>query len=1102
MPHPPRPAENTARLFMALLAWLLFVVYGSLVPLDFNPASIEIGWRRFKQMPMLEIGPESRADWISNIVLYVPVGFLSATWLSRALPRLSMAGVLGLAACSSAALAVAVEFAQTYFPPRTVALNDIAAEIIGSGLGIALANRSTQWLVGLIGGTHSGVRQFSARLLAAYAAAYVLYALFPFDFVLNEAELSEKLRSETWGWWTSGGGQSILLALLKPALEVLLALPLGWFLASRLKAGASAIGQGAVLGALLGVTIELAQLFMVSGSSQGLSVLTRSLGLGAGVWIWQRRRRALDPEQWASLARAAAPMAVPLYLIALAQANHLLSTQWLDWHAGLDRLAEVRFVPFFYHYYTTEMQALHSLAWVALSYAPIGLCAWALRTLPLAGTLMAAGLAAMIEACKLWLPGLGIHPDPTNLLTAASAAWLTHLMMTTLARGAVEGSVAPTITRPNAQAEGNAPHPGLSFSTSLRPGAGASSATAATVRTALFRNGLIGLPLLIGGLVIAAGFPIAAIALTCALMAASVAVWIRPTRALTLCLVAVPAVQLAPWSGRLYIDELDAVFACLLGVAAWRCPPAKPASKRRPDILLWLVCGAVTVALLVGLGRTVWPWLASESGILGATDTPLNALRIAKGAIEAAGFLGVMHLMRRGGIDTRGPVAKGLLIGLALTLAFVVWERAAFVGLLDFASDYRVTGPFADMNVGGAYIECFMVLATPFLIIAYMHAHTWSERAVLATLTCGLAYGLTVTFSRSGLAGFALAAALTIAVVLRQHAGATSRAWQALMLAALVGVAGLPAYFGSFSQARWAVVETDLDTRLRHWAEGLQMRKPDAVTSLFGVGIGSFPEAYYWNSKASTRRGSFRLVRDIDGNVLRLGAGHAMYVEQFVNVQPGQRYTLRIRVRSEQAQVPVQLSVCERWLLTALNCVNLKLASGVQPNAWHDKEVAFDTLSFASQAWYAQRTVKLAILSPPGSSSIEVGRLSVQAIDGPNLIANGDFAKGLDHWSFSADDHLAWHLKSMPVALLFDLGWFGVLAFAGLVILAATRAARRAWRGDAFAAATLAALAGFLTVGLFDTLIDTPRFMFLFMVLCGIAARPPHRTSDARKGQG
>jgi hypothetical protein len=83
---------------------------------------------------------------------------------------------------------------------------------------------------------------------------------------------------------------------------------------------------------------------------------------------------------------------------------------------------------------------------------------------------------------------------------------------------------------------------------------------------------------------------------------------------------------------------------------------------------------------------------------------------------------------------------------------------------------------------------------------------------------------------------------------------------------------------------------------------------------------------------------------------------------------------------------------------------------------------------------------------------------------------------------------LQWHAKSLPVAVLFDQGWFGLLTLSIFSILVIKRAAGRAWRGDLSAAAALASISSFLVVGLFDTLIDGPRFLLLLLLLgwfCG-----------------
>ena len=102
---------------------------------------------------------------------------------------------------------------------------------------------------------------------------------------------------------------------------------------------------------------------------------------------------------------------------------------------------------------------------------------------------------------------------------------------------------------------------------------------------------------------------------------------------------------------------------------------------------------------------------------------------------------------------------------------------------------------------------------------------------------------------------------------------------------------------------------------------------------------------------------------------------------------------------------------------------------------------------------------------------------------------NGQFKQGLDHWYFSSDDHLAWHTKSLPLAVLFDQGQLGLASMGALLWLALARAGRSAWLGSRQAVPWLLALAGcFTVVGLVDTLIDAPRFLMLWMLLCCCSA--------------
>ncbi|HEY8503441.1 MAG TPA: VanZ family protein, partial [Gemmataceae bacterium] len=123
---------------LCFLGFLALAVYGSLVPFAYRPLPTDEALRRWREIPYLTLGVHSRADFVANILLFVPLGFTLLG--SLALDRRAW---VGLAAAPFAAallfgLSLAVEFAQIYFPPRTVSVNDIVAETAGAVLGVAL----------------------------------------------------------------------------------------------------------------------------------------------------------------------------------------------------------------------------------------------------------------------------------------------------------------------------------------------------------------------------------------------------------------------------------------------------------------------------------------------------------------------------------------------------------------------------------------------------------------------------------------------------------------------------------------------------------------------------------------------------------------------------------------------------------------------------------------------------------------------------------------------------------------------------------------------------------------------------------------------------
>jgi hypothetical protein len=225
-----------------------------------------------------------------------------------------------------------------------------------------------------------------------------------------------------------------------------------------------------------------------------------------------------------------------------------------------------------------------------------------------------------------------------------------------------------------------------------------------------------------------------------------------------------PLAGLAPWTGWLTLEESDLLLAAL-AAGAW----ARHA--------LWPQAGAggvaaghggrgATAAPLVPLLLVGLPWLAVQAlaawrGWQDAGGWPqpwtwydgyrgaANVLRLLKPALL---LLWLVPLWRRE--QAAQPRAAALALGGGLACGFAVvsasclLERLAYPGLLDFSSDYRTTGPFWEMHVGGAALDAWLAVTAPFALQRLRHARGLPALALWGgVMALGIYAGLT-TFSR------------------------------------------------------------------------------------------------------------------------------------------------------------------------------------------------------------------------------------------------------------------------------------------------------------------------------------------------------------------
>lgn len=413
--------ENLHRaLVYAGLAYLVFVIYGSLVPLDFHARSWDDAWQAFMLTPYLDLGISSRADWVANILLFIPLAFI---WLGILWHRDNM-GMRLLASVVILILAVildvGIEFTQLFFPPRTVSLNDILAESMGAGAGVILwwvyGEKLMRWLARWMSSRdHAGLPE---RLLYLYLFGLFAYNLLPLDLTISPVELYHK--------WNEGrvilipfsfifdNPQQELYGLLSD-VATWMPVALLWRLSGKRSASFiffSVIGVSALL--------EFLQLFVYTRVTNVTQIFTAGLGAVLGLLLV----KLLNNEKPAI--SVTAPGTGMFGMVAWLSATifwmAVIGTVFwypFDFHfsreLAVQHLPDMMKVPFVTYYYGTEYRAatevLHKMGFFLPLGALFGFGVSRIRDYfwrPIAGgfaVFTMAVSALTIELGQLFLPG-------------------------------------------------------------------------------------------------------------------------------------------------------------------------------------------------------------------------------------------------------------------------------------------------------------------------------------------------------------------------------------------------------------------------------------------------------------------------------------------------------------------------------------------------------------------------------------------------------------------------------------------------------------------------------------------------------------------------
>jgi len=216
-----------------------------------------------------------------------------------------------------------------------------------------------------------------------------------------------------------------------------------------------------------------------------------------------------------------------------------------------------------------------------------------------------------------------------------------------------------------------------------------------------------------------------------------------------------PAANLSPWTGWLHVDEFDllAVATLAIGYARVRVPsvPARgTASGLGVSPVAVFIVGLLATSYAVSAVHGPTPYPVLDANALATYDSPYNGLRILKPfALAILAWPLMLRELRDHDAKAGELVAKGCVLGLLVASAGVLWERVAFTGLTNFATDYRVVGTFWEMHTGGAALDGFLVLTIPFALWLLRFGDGVGWLAAGAVALASGAYSVLVTFSRS-----------------------------------------------------------------------------------------------------------------------------------------------------------------------------------------------------------------------------------------------------------------------------------------------------------------------------------------------------------------
>ncbi len=385
--------------------------------------------RAFLATRYVSHGSDQRADWVGNLLMLVPFGFIVTASLWPAQSKRRFAPLLGAMLIGIGTI-LSIKYLQLFFPPRTVTLNYIVAQTLGAGIGVA---SYAIWQRRL---RDSFLRPDPVAafvvVLRLYTGALCLFILMPLDFALNATDLTLMMeRAPDTFLVLPGYGRPPVVRFVIIAMATVAFVPVGIML-TFVRRGTYQVRRGLLSTAGIGLALTTAlyalTALVISAFPAMPSILyrTASIVAGAAMLRWLARqdadllRRRLS--RWV-------PWMVFPYLLSVLLVNRLLSLDWLSWREAFAQAYPLGFLPLFDYYIVTKAEAAKNVVAHAVLYMPVGVLLWLRYGDRISGRAfaLAASLSFIVESGRYFRPGL--EGDINAIAVAGLASFLTVRLM-------------------------------------------------------------------------------------------------------------------------------------------------------------------------------------------------------------------------------------------------------------------------------------------------------------------------------------------------------------------------------------------------------------------------------------------------------------------------------------------------------------------------------------------------------------------------------------------------------------------------------------------------------------------------------------------------